>query len=67
MPVVCDVEHVDEHVVARATADGDAVVFAAGAGAGSGPERKWTIDHGGAVKLIAAAKALEACRSAPAA
>ena len=33
------------------------MVFAAGAGPGSGPERKWTMDHGGAVKLIAAAKA----------
>ena len=31
-------------------------MFAAGAGPGSGPERKLTMDHGGAVKLIAAAK-----------
>ena len=31
-------------------------MFAAGAGPGSGPERKWTMDYGGAVKLIAAAK-----------
>jgi uncharacterized protein YbjT (DUF2867 family) len=56
-PVVCDLEHVDEDVVARATAGADAAVFAAGAGPGSGPERKWTVDYGGAVKLIAAAKA----------
>jgi uncharacterized protein YbjT (DUF2867 family) len=35
----------------------DAVVFAAGAGPGSGSERKLTMDYGGAVKLIAAAKA----------
>ena len=35
----------------------DAVVFAAGAGAGSGPDRKWTMDYGGAAKLIVAAKA----------
>ena len=34
----------------------DAVVFAAGAGPGSGSERKETMDYGGAVKLIAAAK-----------
>jgi uncharacterized protein YbjT (DUF2867 family) len=56
-PVVCDLEHVGDDDVARATAGADAVVFAAGAGAGSGPERKWTVDYGGAVKLIAAAKA----------
>jgi uncharacterized protein YbjT (DUF2867 family) len=35
----------------------DAVVFAAGAGPGSGAERKRTVDLGGAVKLIDAAKA----------
>jgi uncharacterized protein YbjT (DUF2867 family) len=56
-PVVCDLEQADEEAVARATAGADAVVFAAGAGPGSGPERKWTVDYGGAVKLIAAAKA----------
>ena len=36
----------------------DAAVFAAGAGPGSGPERKETVDHQGAVKLIEAASAL---------
>ena len=40
-------------VVGRA----DAVVFAAGAGPGSGPERKETVDYGAAVKLIRAARA----------
>jgi uncharacterized protein YbjT (DUF2867 family) len=35
----------------------DAVVFAAGAGPGSGAERKRTMDLGGALKLIDAAKA----------
>jgi uncharacterized protein YbjT (DUF2867 family) len=55
--VVCDIEQVDENAVASATAGADAVVFAAGAGPGSGAERKWTVDHGGAVKLITAAKA----------
>jgi uncharacterized protein YbjT (DUF2867 family) len=34
----------------------DAVVFAAGAGPGSGPERKRTVDLGGAVKLLEAAR-----------
>ncbi|MBB2940393.1 uncharacterized protein YbjT (DUF2867 family) [Actinoplanes lutulentus] len=36
----------------------DAVVFAAGAGPGSGDARKATVDLGGAVKLIDAAQAL---------
>jgi uncharacterized protein YbjT (DUF2867 family) len=38
-------------------AGADAVVMAAGAGAGSGPDRKRTVDLGGALKLIEAAKA----------
>jgi len=53
--VVCDLEREDEDV-AGAVAGADAVVFAAGAGPGSGPERKRTMDYGGAVKLIEAAK-----------
>jgi uncharacterized protein YbjT (DUF2867 family) len=36
----------------------DAVVFAAGAGPGSGPERKRTVDLGGAVKLVDAVQAV---------
>jgi uncharacterized protein YbjT (DUF2867 family) len=56
-PVVCDLENASDDAVAAAVDRADAVVFAAGAGAGSGAERKWTVDHGGAVKLIAAAKA----------
>jgi nucleoside-diphosphate-sugar epimerase len=55
-PVLCDIEHASEEEVAAAVAGSDAVVFAAGAGAGSGAERKWTVDYGGAAKLIAAAK-----------
>jgi uncharacterized protein YbjT (DUF2867 family) len=55
--VVCDLEHAREQEVVDAIRGADAVVFAAGAGPGSGPERKWTMDYGGAVKLIAAAKA----------
>jgi nucleoside-diphosphate-sugar epimerase len=54
-PVVCDLE--GDGDVAAAIRGADAVVFAAGAGAGSGAERKWTLDYGGAVKLITAAKA----------
>jgi uncharacterized protein YbjT (DUF2867 family) len=55
-PVVVDLEAADESEVARAIEGADAVVFTAGAGPGSGPERKWTMDYGGAVKLVAAAK-----------
>jgi len=55
-PVVCDLERRDEHAIADAISGADAVVFAAGAGPGSGAERKGTMDLGGAVKLIEAAK-----------
>jgi uncharacterized protein YbjT (DUF2867 family) len=54
-PVLCDLEAGDADVGA-AISGADAIVFAAGAGAGSGPERKWTVDYGGAAKLIAAAE-----------
>lgn len=52
--VVFDLEH--EEGLAQHVRGADAVVFAAGAGPGSGPERKRTMDLGGAVKLIDAAK-----------
>ena len=55
-PAVVDLEHASEEDVASAIGGSDAVVFAAGAGPGSGAERKDTMDYGGAVKLIAAAK-----------
>ncbi len=55
-PAVVDLEHASEDDVAQAIVGCDAVVFAAGAGPGSGPQRKDTMDYGGAVKLIAAAK-----------
>jgi uncharacterized protein YbjT (DUF2867 family) len=55
-PVVCDLEHAAAGEVAEAIQGADAVVFAAGAGPGSGSERKMTMDYGGAAKLIAAAK-----------
>jgi uncharacterized protein YbjT (DUF2867 family) len=53
-PVLCDLEGDDD--VAAAIRGADAVVFAAGAGPGSGEARKSTMDLGGAVKLIEAAK-----------
>ena len=55
-PVVADLESVDVPDVAIAIQGADAVVFAAGAGPGSGAERKRTMDYGGAVKLIEAAQ-----------
>jgi uncharacterized protein YbjT (DUF2867 family) len=55
-PAVVDLEHASQDEVARAIAGCDAAVFSAGAGPGSGPERKETMDYGGAVKVIAAAK-----------
>ncbi len=55
-PVVCDLEESSDEELAAAIEGADAAVFAAGAGAGSGPERKWTVDYEGAVKLGAAAK-----------
>ena len=55
VPVLCDLEHDDP---APHVGTADAIVFAAGAGPGSGAERKRTVDYGGAVKLIAAAEPL---------
>ena len=53
-PVVFDLE--GEEDLAAAVEGAEAVVFAAGAGPGSGAERKRTMDLDGAVKLIEAAK-----------
>lgn len=52
-PVLCDIEREE---LDDAVKGADAVVFAAGAGPGSGPERKRTVDLGGALKLIDAAR-----------
>lgn len=54
--IVCDLEEEHEDRVAEAVGEADVVVFAAGAGPGSGPERKETMDYGGVVKLLAAAE-----------
>jgi uncharacterized protein YbjT (DUF2867 family) len=56
-PVVVDLEA--EEVagrVGRAVEGCDAIVFAAGAGPGSGAARKETMDYGGAAKLVEAAR-----------
>jgi uncharacterized protein YbjT (DUF2867 family) len=49
--VICDIEEEDD--LAPFVEGAEAAVFAAGAGPGSGPERKKTVDLGGAVKLMA--------------
>src|SRR3954452_19255092 len=51
-PVIFDLEHDDG--LAAAIDGADAAVFAAGAGPGSGAERKLTMDRDGAIKLIEA-------------
>jgi uncharacterized protein YbjT (DUF2867 family) len=56
-PVVCDLERASVNEIAGAIAGADAVVFAAGAGPGSGAERKLTVDRDGAIKLAEAAQA----------
>jgi uncharacterized protein YbjT (DUF2867 family) len=56
-PVVCDLEAASVEDVAAAIAGAEAVVFAAGAGPGSGPERKLSLDRDGAIKLLRAAQA----------
>ena len=53
-PVICDLEAQND--ITDAVGEADAVVFAAGAGPGSGAERKWTVDRDGALKLIEAAR-----------
>jgi uncharacterized protein YbjT (DUF2867 family) len=55
-PVLCDLEALSALEIADVVGRTDAFVFAAGAGPGSGPQRKWTMDYAGAVK------AMEACR-----
>ena len=55
-PVVLDLENATDDEIDASLIDCDAIVFAAGAGAGSGVERKETVDYGGAVSTIEAAR-----------
>jgi uncharacterized protein YbjT (DUF2867 family) len=56
-PVLVDLEEEEvEGAVGQAVEGCDAIVFAAGAGPGTGAARKETMDYGGAVKLIEAAE-----------
>jgi nucleoside-diphosphate-sugar epimerase len=60
--VLCDLEAADTAEIATAIESAHAVVFAAGAGPGSGAERKLTVDRDGAIKLLRAATAVGASR-----
>jgi uncharacterized protein YbjT (DUF2867 family) len=55
-PVLADLEELDVDALAEAVGAADAIVFAAGAGPGSGAPRKWTLDYAGAVKLMEVAR-----------
>jgi uncharacterized protein YbjT (DUF2867 family) len=54
--VVADLEELDVDALEDAIGGADAIVFAAGAGPGSGAQRKWTLDYAGAVKLMEVAR-----------
>ena len=55
-PVLRDLEEIEGTELAAEIGGANAVIFAAGAGAGSGAARKRRLDYGGAVKLIEAAR-----------
>jgi uncharacterized protein YbjT (DUF2867 family) len=55
-PAILDLETASVDQVAEVVTGADAVVFAAGAGPGSGTERKHTVDRGAAVLLADAAE-----------
>lgn len=61
-PALIDLEHADAAEIGVALAGASAVVFAAGAGPGSGAERKLTVDRDGAIKLLDAAVAADVPR-----
>jgi len=58
-PILCDLERDDPRPFVGGA---DVIVFAAGAGPGSGDARKQTLDYGGAVKCIEAARELGVAR-----
>ena len=51
---MADLESEDD--LSEAVGNADAVLFAAGAGPGSGAGRKWSVDRDGAIKLMEACK-----------
>lgn len=61
-PVLCDLESAGDRALDAALAPSDIVVFAAGAGPGSGPERKKTLDRDGAIASVRSAVRIGAQR-----
>jgi uncharacterized protein YbjT (DUF2867 family) len=61
-PVVCDLEQASVEEIAIAIDGAEAVVFAAGAGPGSGADRELTMDRDGAITLVRAATTVGARR-----
>ncbi|QDV04916.1 putative sugar epimerase YhfK [Planctomycetes bacterium Poly30] len=61
-PVLCDIESVGPEDLDTALAKSDVVVFAAGAGPGSGVERKHSVDRDGAIKSVDSAVRIGADR-----
>ena len=59
-PVLIDIEHATGAELATAIGAASILIFAAGAGPGSGPDRKETVDHQGALTTMAAATQLRA-------
>lgn len=55
-PIFCDLETAPDGEVDAAVAGAEAIVFAAGAGPGSGAARKHTVDYGAAKRLVDAAR-----------
>ncbi len=55
IPIVCDLETAGDEDIDAAVSGADAIVFAAGAGPGSGAGRKLTVDYGAAKRLVDAA------------
>ncbi|MEU6216742.1 SDR family oxidoreductase [Streptomyces sp. NPDC047022] len=55
-PIVCDLESASVEEVATLLEGADAAVFAAGAGPGSGAERKFTVDRDAAILFADAAE-----------
>ncbi len=54
-PVLCDLESVGDADLDIALHSSEVVIFAAGAGPGSGPERKNALDRDGAIKAVRSA------------
>ncbi|MBF6221840.1 SDR family oxidoreductase [Nocardia abscessus] len=55
-PVLCDLENVGTDALVAVVKGCEAAIFAAGAGQGSGVERKYTVDLGGSVRLAETAE-----------